>query len=201
MQRLIILFVGLLLLGPKQIKGAEPPISLSFFNQSWAFPLSPIMRFSGALHPGISVGTEFLWRNRGKNQWLQTVEAGGYLNRAMGSALFAGTETRYRRLIGSNWSAEAGLGLGYFHNFSPNRLFRQEEDGSFSSQPDRGKPGSLISISLGLGRNVRLDSGHPIRIFMRYQWMAASPFTDLIPIRPTGLFHLGISSPLSTSSS
>lgn len=192
MRLIILIFWGGISISPSLFAQSGPPITVSVLNHSWAFPLSKVIRTNGPVYPGVSVGTEHSWRKKNRNQWVQSAELGGYLNRSMGSALYASSEFRYRRHVQNGLRPETGIGLGYFHAFSPTPLLQQQADGHFAEIKDKGKGGSLVSISMGMGYAIPRPEQKPLAIFIKYQWMAATPFTDIIPIRPTGLLHLGI---------
>lgn len=192
MRLIILIFWGSICIPASLWAQSGPPLTVSVMNHSWAFPFSKVIRTNGPLYPGLSLGTEHTWRQKNRNQWCQSGEIGGFLNRSMGSALYASSEFRYRRHIPNGLRPEAGIGLGYFHAFSSSPLLQQQSDGSFAEIKDKGKGGSLVSISMGFGYAIPRAEHKPLSVFVRYQWMAATPFTDIIPIRPTGLLHLGL---------
>lgn len=173
------------------VKTKGIPLQVSLVNHSWAFPLMSVARIS-PLYPGMFLGSEHLYLEGKRSSLGQTATIGGFLNQATGSALLAHTDLMYRYSTGFGLEAGASFGIGYMHAFHSRPTYRLNDNNVYEATPNRGKPSALVSLSISTGFDLEKSTGLPIVPFLKYQWMASTPYTDIIPIRPHGLLHLGV---------
>ena len=181
---LIILFPGKL-----AAKDRIYPLSVTLMNESWAFPFSELGRFD-PLYPGFTVGINRL-RTDKLITFPQVVNVGYFYNRNVGSAAFLHVNQGIRSALDCGFFFEFSLGLGYFHAFNPGDIYQKQGE-VYEKARNTGKPGLMVSFSQTAGFDLSRKSDLPLAPFIRYQWIASSPYFDMvIPIRPTGLVHLG----------
>lgn len=166
------------------------PISFSFTNHSWAFPLSKVFRLN-PFHPGVSIGTEFYYLKRQKSQLFQTVEIGGFMNKNSGSAWYVNSDLVLR--FTNNWGLmlESGLGIGYFNSYYRSAAYTQDTDGSYVQAKNKTVPSSSINILFAIGYDFSIKMEKELTVFMKYQWVASTSYWSIIGIRPNGLLHVG----------
>ena len=166
------------------------PVSVSLLSQSWAFPFSEHARVS-PFYPGITAGI-FRLRTDKLFSFPQSAQLGYYLNYHAGSALFLHVDQGIRFASKCGLFVELSLGIGYFHGFHANAIYRQNSTGEFEKATDWGKPGMLFTTSQTLGFDLSEKLNIPLAPFIKTQWMASSPYFDMVvPIRPSSMTHIG----------
>ncbi len=165
------------------------PLSVALINQSWAFPGSQVFRLT-PVYPGLSVGSEYHYRQRPKTTFYQSLEFGGFLNRSAGSALYGHTNIGWRYRADFGLAVDVSLGLGYFHGFHPSPIYSLNTNGTYEKVSDPGVGASAANIHLQLG--YRLGKfNRDWTPFVSYQWMASTYYWSLITIRPSGFLKIG----------
>lgn len=166
------------------------PISLSVFNHTWAFPLSNVLRIA-PIYPGISIGSEYHYRDGKKIALYQTFELGGFYNQSSGSAFYLNTNFGIRGQTKFGLMADFSFGLGYFHGFYPSTTYHLSQAGLYEKTKNNGIGASSANFSFTLGYQLK-KTNKKITPFIGYQWMASTTYWSLITIRPNGLLKTGI---------
>jgi len=182
----------------EKVKKQDFPISMSYNNHSWAFPLGSILRLNPQ-YPGLTVGTEINYRVRPKTKLFQVVELGGFLNSASGNATYVNTSLAFRLSTDFGLYSDIGLGLGIFSSYYINDTYTQQENGSYSLSDEKATTALSNNIFLGLGYDLSKKYDKNLQVFVRYQWIASGSYWSMITIRPSGLFHIGIRHSLRTN--
>jgi hypothetical protein len=105
------------------------PVTISIFTVATQLPGGKIT----PLHPGLEMGTEFRYNHSDKNQWLQTIKAGGYYHQYSQTALQLYSELNYRRKIFQKMSGDAKLGMGYMYAIPDLQTF-ELKDGNYEEK-------------------------------------------------------------------
>lgn len=171
------------------------PLVISCFNAGTQMPGSGVLGvFSVPVHPGITVGTEFYYRQPGANTFFQTARLGVLHHRLSQTAVQLYTEAGYRRRIVDGLGAELRLGGGYLHSFSDVEIFRIE-NGSYNRQTNWGRPQAMAGAAFGL--SYAWSENQAYRVFLDYQFYLQLPFVkNYVPLLPNSALHVGMAFPL-----
>ena len=161
----------------------------SLFNQSVGFAVGGGL-LQGLVKPGVLVGAEHTWVERGRARWFQTA-GGGYLRqRWVQHGVLLQTETGGSLRLVRHLYGEALLGVGYFHSISERPLY---DPATGRQRTELGKPSVMPSVSMGLAWSLNGAGTLPISIFVRQQLLLQAPFAPGIgaTVIPHTAFHLG----------
>lgn len=165
------------------------PVDFAMGNFSVGMPFSKV--FITKFYPLATLGTEFYYRNEKHSQLYQAVRIGGYYNKANTSAVFINTEAGYRYTFGFGLFADANLGVGYSHLFSPGAVYKSNSDGEYEQVRDWGKPSFMADFSLSIGFDLSKKSRTPISVFIRYGNYIQLFYNSDIPALPQNSFQAG----------
>ena len=166
------------------------PMTISIFTVATQLPGGKIT----PLHPGLELGTEFRYNHSAKNQWLQTIKAGGYYHQYSQTALQVYSELNYRRKIFQKISGDAKLGLGYMYAIPDLQTF-ELKDGIYEEKKISGRSQFMASVALGL-RYQLSDSSDGPQLFMNMQCFFQMPFIkSYVPVLPNTALHVGVALP------
>ncbi len=174
-----------LLLG--QVK--QIPLTVSLFNESTSIPFTRF--FTTPVHPGIQLGTEFIYRVEEDTRLFQTVNISYFYHNHLEQGIGINTELGYAYRFGLGVEISGLLGLGYLHTFTTEQEFTLI-NGQYVHTADKGNARMTPSLSLDIGYNFKKAEKNNPKIFIRYQSWAEYPFSpDFIPIMSHINFHLG----------
>ncbi|MFY0687015.1 MAG: hypothetical protein JXQ90_07620 [Cyclobacteriaceae bacterium] len=168
---------------------AQHTISYSLLNHSWAFPLSKIVRVTGPVSPGFTIGTEFEHKQWKKNTFIQSIQLGGFINKSTGAGYFILTDLGLKHDF-KRVQSEFSTGLGWMNSYTASEVWERGDEG-FQRAENQSASGMLMSFSLGLRYPITAAVVNQVVPFVLYQWIASTPYFDVIPIRPQGLLHIG----------
>lgn len=168
------------------------PLVVSVFNVGTQLPGSGALGvFSRSVHPGVSMGTEFFYRKRPKNQWFQTARFGVLHHRLSQTAVQLYSEFGYRRKIWRGTGAELRLGGGYLHSFPAVETFKLK-DGAYDQKANIGRAQAMAGGTFGLSYATATDW----RFFLDYQFYLQTPFVkNYVPLLPNSALHIGAACP------
>jgi hypothetical protein len=172
------MFPGLAgLIGAADIRPAirQFPLEAAFINQAVGAPFDGTIL--DILHPGFSMGTEYVWKDARWGRLIQGIGAGYYFNKYDSKAVFLQTSFGYRVSLGFGLFGEVAPVLGYLRYFHPTDIWRLNAEGEYEKAKDRGRGALMISGELGLGFDFSRKLGWPVAIFLRYQPYIMSPDT------------------------
>jgi hypothetical protein len=108
---------------PKEERaGASLPLVVGGLQEAIGLPFSRDL-FSGPLHPGLFVGTEYVhWQGR-SGRVFQVADVGYFRHAHLDRLLFVKTDIAYRHGLELGLGFEASLGLGYGHSFADRRIY------------------------------------------------------------------------------
>lgn len=205
MQRLFIVFLMVLGAGAvfAQSAGKTSPISLTatVFNIGSTLPGGgDLLVTSTPVHPGISLGAEYIWRHNGHHSWLQTARLGYFYHEYSEHAVQLYTEVGYRFHFGQvqRFALEARLGGGYLHAISDLQQFELNADGIYAKKEGIGRPQGMVGLGFGPQYTFNIAPTFPLRIFLDYQFFVQTPFVKkYVPILPYTALHVGVGVPVS----
>lgn len=173
------------------------PLSISYNNHSWAFPLSSVFRFNPQ-YPGLTLGTEINYRVRPKTKLFQTFEFGGFVNSASGNGAYFNSDLAFRYTSKRGILMDVGTGFGLLKSYFINKAYYQESDGSYQLSSDKGVTALSQNIFLSAGYDMSVKHDKNLVLYVRYQWIASAAYWSSLGIRPSGLFHVGVRHSLRT---
>lgn len=195
-------FILAFLLGSTLVSGQSEervlPLRVGVFNNATLLPGSGEFGIWGVpVHPGISVGTEFLYYRHSGHDWFQTVRFDYFFHRFLQHGLILASDIGYRkRFAGGNLDIESRLGLGYMHSISAAAIFKLNGEGVYERQHSLGKPQLNAGLSLGLGYRLGGELPVPVRVFLSYGFYIQAPFVqEYVPVLPNTHLQLGVSFP------
>lgn len=167
--------------------------SIAATNSASSYPVSGVPQlWKAGIHPGLTLGTGFNWKQFGNISWAQTFKIGFFRHRFIQNAVMLYTENGLRHAA-DKWGISAMLGAGYLHSFVATDRFKQNTDGVYQSYGKWGRPQAMFGFTLGIDRSV----GNGCRVFTRVQTILQTPFVQgYIPILPINQLHFGMTIPL-----
>ena len=166
----------------------------SVFNAATQLPGGSFI--SLPVHLGATVGAEFRYNRRPKNQLFQTAKLGFSHHRYVQNTLQLYSEFGYRRAIWQGTAAELRLGGGYLHAIPATEIF--ELDGNtYRRKANLGRPQAMAGAALGLSYTQQKQT-KPLRFFLDYQFYLQMPFVkQYVTLLPNTLLHVGVAAPFS----
>ncbi|HLO90149.1 MAG TPA: hypothetical protein VK172_03185 [Lentimicrobium sp.] len=211
MKKLILL---ILLALPVLIYGQSwksKPFSISVLNNATLMPPASLTAvFNQPIHPGISLGYEFGWRETIRSplfqninvfdmggrevytgKWFQTVELSYFHHRYVNQAMLLTSHFGYRKYI-RKFSAELSLHAGYMHALLFTERFTRQENGTWDYNRGLGRAYFVGGAGVGLG----YDAGYRYnvrRFFVNYDFRLQMPFVrSYVPLLPNGILSVGM---------
>jgi hypothetical protein len=186
------------------------PFSVSLLNNATLLPpKSVIAPFNQPLHPGVSLGYEFGWKETVRNPMFQnrnTYILGGkevttgkifqdislayYYHRYVNHAFALTTHGGYRKYI-RKFTAEISLHMGYLHSqLLTDRLVRRDGMWVKGFNPARGYFIAGAGVGLGYDAGYRFNVR---RFFVNYDFRLQMPFVkNYVPVLPNGIVYVGL---------
>ncbi|MCI4669447.1 MAG: hypothetical protein MRZ79_15035 [Bacteroidia bacterium] len=165
-----------LLIGLCQLKAqkklSELPLRIAILDETIALPNSTWNRFS--FNPGILVGTEYSFKEKGSSELFAAANLGYYYHPSWQSTFFLNAELGYRLNI-QRWNVFLKAGAGYSHSFTPGTIYTSSESGLVEAT-DWGYGKFMPSASLGFGYRLGEDPYSP-EIFAQASAAAELPLT------------------------
>lgn len=168
------------------------PLSLSLSNNGTSLPGTGYAGiFSKTIHPGMTIGTYHVYRQRKRAEIFQTLKLGYFYHRHAQHAIQFYSELDYRHRIAGGFSGAALLGVGYLHSFADVQQFSWK-DGRYVQKSNLGRPQFMASFSLAAGYDLRSRNLLPLRLFLQYQFWLQTPFVNkYVPLLPNTALHIG----------
>ena len=184
MKKLILPFLFLLVAIQSQ---GQQQWSLTVFNNATMLPPASFAAvWNQPIHPGVSVGYEFPWKEGSK--FFQRFRFGGFYHQFVQVGLQFYTETGFRPTFGQKFYAEVALGAGYLHTISTNEQ-AVLKNGKYEISNGVGKPHFMFGPDLSLGYILSNNKS----LFLGYQVWFEAPFVPgYVPLLPNGAVHLGV---------
>ncbi|MEL6718233.1 MAG: hypothetical protein AAFP82_05920 [Bacteroidota bacterium] len=177
----IALLISFPLLNQAQENSKAPlPLKISILDESLTLPNFWFTRYS--YNPAAIIGTEFILKEKEKQDWHLTANLGFYYHKDWQAAVFLNSEIGYRYHFG-RFNAAARLGLGYAHVFATQPIYR-EEDGDYVAAKDYGSPALMPSLGLSLAYELQEKEYSP-EVFLTFMSQGEVPFNFF-----TGLHQL-----------
>ncbi len=177
---------------PEAPKYKQKAFELSLFNNGTFMPGKGALGiWSRTLHPGISVGKRFYYRQKEKSQLFQTAKLGYFYHRHAQHGFQLYTELGYRYKFTPDFFAEANLGVGYLHSVPALQIF-ELKDGVYKKPGNKGRHQFMGGLTLKVGYNLQAATKLPMDVFAGYQFWVQSPFVNkYVPVLPNNSVHLG----------
>jgi hypothetical protein len=147
--------------------GKNFPLEAAFINQAVGKPFDGTIL--DIIHPGFSLGTEFVWKDGRLGALVPGIRAGYYFNKFNSRAIFIHASLSYRFTLGFGLFAEAAPVLGYLRYYHPSDIWRLNASGEYEKAKDSGRGALMLSWALGLGFDFGRKIGWPVSVFVRYQ--------------------------------
>lgn len=193
MRKSILLFI--LSLSFYSVKAQEHsiPLSLAIFNNGTMMPGQGYAGvFSENIHPGITLGTSYMYGAGKHHELFQTFKLGYFYHHYSQHAIQLYSELGYRYLTKSGLFAQGFLGVGYLHSFADVQQFTLK-NGEYEKKANWGRPQFMGSVALGLGYDLQQKIHKPLRIFLQYQFWIQAPFVNkYVPVLPNAALNIGV---------
>jgi len=166
------------------------PLSVSINNHTFlALPFHVPKYF----HPGVTVGTEFLRKEKKRHSRYLLLNFGYYSPVILESGWYVSSDFSYKYFpFNSNFYFSPFFGLGYLHNFRVRQLYKLDKSsGEYKKARDFGVPSLYTDSGIELG--IKFKSQKIINsAYFRYQWIIQCPYGDFSPIIPHQFIHIGL---------
>lgn len=148
--------------------------------------------FSKTIHPGVSIGRRFIYRNSARTALFQTARIGYFYHQFSQHAIQIYTELGYRYKIATKFYAEVTPTVGYLHAIPDVQQFKLE-NGKYVEVAKYGRPQLMASLGLSAGYNFHKSTSMPFGLFLQYQFWLQMPFVNkYVPMLPNNSLHLGV---------
>lgn len=151
------------------------PVIVGLQIHNFSMPLRDIR--SHFSHPGLFLGTEFVYRQ--KSKLFQNVNIGGYTNREIGNGLFINTQIGIRPKIISGFYGEVKAGIGYLWAFHPTKAY-EYVDGDWQNITG-GTSQLIFPLDLGFGYSFTTNRSE-LSPFFNYQINPALFYNKTLPV-------------------
>lgn len=147
------------------------------------------------IHPGFTVGTEFIYKKKNNSEFFQSVVLGYFYHRYAQHGIQLYTEFGYRYNFACRLAFETKLGVGYLHSIPATGIFEQDSNGEYQQANRFGYAQFMLPV-FSLGALYRLHNTN-ISIFFNYQFWLQMPFVkQYVPVLPNTALHLGVVFPI-----
>lgn len=147
--------------------------------------------FSKNIHPGITLGTSYLYGSGKRHELFQTLKLGYFYHHFSQHAVQLYSELGYRYNTKPGIFVQGLLGVGYLHSFPDVQQFTLK-NGEYVRRTNLGRPQFMGSVALGLGYDLRKNIKIPISLFLQYQFWIQAPFVNkYVPVLPNSAVHIG----------
>jgi hypothetical protein len=168
--------------------------SIALTNNHSAYPFSSFAGLvTGEWHTGFELGTGFNWTIKQKHDWYQEFRLGYFYHQYIQHGIPLYTSFGYRYKFSPVWTAQAGLGVGYFHSIPDHDRFKLNADGDYEEINNPGRGQAMAVFNLGAGYAFARQSRHPLQVFVTYQQRLQMPYIQsYVPLLPYNTLMLGI---------
>jgi len=163
----------------------NPVWSISVFNHSIG------LRTKKPINLGVTLGAEFTYNQKEIGSWHQKVEIGLFRHKNLNKALYLKTDVVRRHTYKNGLFHEGQFGIGYIFDTPANQPFVQNDDGAFQASNLSGRSNFITGIGIGGGYQFTTKEQITIAPFFRYEAMLQFPYSDIAPIFPQSLLHIG----------
>ncbi len=172
------------------VQNNKAVISVSIFNEN--FGLSPFPQ-GNPLHLGGTVAIAFTKKQNGIYRKSNNVELGYFKHESVFQAIYLAWKPQYEWQFNNGFQLHTITGLGYAHIFPSQTTFVQN-DGIYEAATNLGKPGGVASFGLGLGYQFGKNSGTPVTLFARQEFLIIAPFliNESFPLSANSTLKLGV---------
>lgn len=150
----------------------QMPLSISLMDESISLPNFWFLGYP--FNPALMIGTEYVWNDHPRYDWLVAANLGGYHHRYSQAAIFLNSELGFRYHV-NRWNAQMRVGAGYAHTFYPGTEFRLI-NGMPEPVTAAAGPTFMPSASLGLGYRLS-ESAYAPEISLLWMVAADMPFS------------------------
>lgn len=168
------------------------PVELSLFNNGTFMPGKGTLGiWSPTLHPGLSAGTRFYYKQKDRSELFQTAKLGYFYHRHAQYGVQLYTELGYRYKFKPGWYVEPRLGVGYLLSIPAIQVFEFKE-GAYQKQAFKGRHQFMGGLAVYAGYSFQQNNKLPLDLFLGYQFWIQSPFVNkYVPVLPNNSVHLG----------
>ena len=165
-------------------------ISLAIFNEN--FGLNPFPQ-GNPLHLGGTLAIAFTKKQNGIYRKSNNIELGYFKHESVFQAVYLAWKPQYEWQFHNGFQLHGITGLGYAHIFPSQTTFVQN-DGIYEAATNLGKPGGVASFGLGLGYQFGKNSGIPVTLFARQEFLIIAPFliNESFPLSANSFLKLGV---------
>ena len=191
------LLIGIVILACKLSDCNAQRITTLYFESGNAITALPFIGapqlFHSNYHPFITVGGAWVWKEKGKHAWEQTVNIGYIYHRYVQHSIPLFTETIYRLNTGKTFALRAHMGVGYLHSIPGTDRFLLNEDGEYEKITNLGRPQAMAKISFSGLFKVRKN----FSLSLNYGVLMQGPFVQsYVPLLPYNTIQVGVQTPL-----
>ncbi|MFK7932027.1 MAG: hypothetical protein AB8G22_00875 [Saprospiraceae bacterium] len=165
------------------------PLTITVFNHSVGIPFKDFIKTP--LNFGVSIGTEFTYRQAENSSYHQQVAIGYYYHKNLNSALYLKSDFVYRYTTNGGWFGEVQVGAGYLRDFNEQLTFKRSEAGEYLPQKSRSYGGMIAGGGVGTGFRMQVNEQLNIVPFARYEGFFQFPYSELTSVFPHSLLHVG----------
>lgn len=166
------------------------PLRISISNEATAIPFTKIP--VEPVHPGVQLGTEFMWRESSHFRLYPAVNIGYMFHKNLFQGLYVNGELGFDYKFSFGLNLKSALGIGYLHTFATQQEF-QFENGRYKKGRDKGNSRVMPSLSLGAGYRFEPDNYRSPELFVLYQTWLEYPYSPgFIPLMSHTNIHMGV---------
>ncbi|MFK7935430.1 MAG: hypothetical protein AB8G22_18085 [Saprospiraceae bacterium] len=174
-----------------QMDSRNPSVGLSVINEQFGV-VPPALVFPA--NTGAALTLEWERKNSGIYRKKRQVELGYLRHAPIFQAAYLAWKPKYEWQFNNGFQLHTLWGIGYLHAF-PTEPTYVAENGVYTQQSHRGKPGGMAVVGAGLGYQMTKNRTRPLTFFVRQEWMIAAPFkiNEAFPASLNALLRVGVS--------
>jgi hypothetical protein len=168
-------------------------LSLAITDNASDYPFSTFVGFaSEPVHPGFELGWAHDYGKK-KHDWFWEIKAGYFYHQFVQHGIPIYGDFGYRYKFTKHFSADASLGIGYFHSIPDTDVYELDANGDYTNAKGIGRSQIMIPLTLGINYDFSFNEKLKSKIFFQYQQRLQTPFVNnYVPILPYNQIDLGM---------
>lgn len=161
-------------------------VAVEVGNHSVAMPFGQLGRVS-PIYPSVALSAEHRWVDRGVFDLAQDLRLGVRRHGVFGTSAVLGIDLIARFTASAGPTAEVGVGVGAADHWRAREVLAwDEEAGTWTPAPDRGRLGASFGFGLGVGVDLSRFTDAPVTALVAYRWSLDTGFLPALPLGPHG---------------
>ncbi len=188
-------FVFMFFISVQLLAQSKNQLTFALTDNASAYPFTIFAGyFKAPAHPGVEFGWSRNFSEKKKYDWFRDVKLGYFYHRFVQHGIPLYVNFGYRYKFSKGLSADAALGVGYFHSIAATELLKLDDAGNYKNAKGIGRPQAMAALTIGTGYIFKVNKDQPVKLFLQYQARIQTPFVkSYVPILPYNQAAIGVS--------